>query len=99
MFLGYKYDNSGGGYRASKAYLINDLDGGVPLENFKYYTEDGQEYFISLIDPIDIKIHVSGNEFKNITPEYPEKKKELEKLAKSQEETDNPVLIMVRLKK
>jgi hypothetical protein len=32
-------------------------------------------------------------------PKNPEKKKELEQLANNLRETDNPVLIMVRLKK
>ena len=36
---------------------------------------------------------------KTLLPKYPEKKKELEKLANSLKETDNPVLIIVRLKK
>ena len=46
-----------------------------------------------------IKVRVASNEFKNSSPKYPEKKKELEKLANSLKETDNPVLMMVRLKK
>ena len=32
-------------------------------------------------------------------PKYPEKKKELEKLANSLKETDNQILMIVRLKK
>ena len=32
-------------------------------------------------------------------PEFPEKKKELEKLANSLKETDNPILMIVKLKK
>jgi hypothetical protein len=42
---------------------------------------------------------VTGNEFKNSSTKYPEKNKELEKLANSLKETDNPLLMMVRLKK
>jgi len=44
-------------------------------------------------------IKEAGFEFKNSSPEYPEKKKELEKLANTLKETDNPVLVLVRLKK
>jgi len=36
--------------------------------------------------------------FKNSTPKYPEKKKELEKLANSLDENDNPILMIVKLK-
>ena len=34
----------------------------------------------------------------NLTMKYPEKKKELIRLAESLKDTDNPVLILVRLK-
>jgi hypothetical protein len=45
-----------------------------------------------------LKTRVSDSEFKTSIPKYPEKKKELEKLANSLKETDNPVLILVRLR-
>jgi hypothetical protein len=51
-----------------------------------------------LIDAIDLKNHVASEAFKKSKPLYPEKKKELEKLANSLKETDNPVLVLVRLK-
>ncbi len=39
-----------------------------------------------------------SEEFRNSKLVYPEKKKELEKIAYSLKETDNPVLVLVRLK-
>ncbi len=39
------------------------------------------------------------NAFKNSNPKYPEKKKELEALAASLNENDNPVLMLAKLKK
>jgi hypothetical protein len=51
------------------------------------------------INSYQIKAHVASNEFKNSVPKFPENKKALEKLAESIKETDNPILIMVRLKK
>ena len=42
-------------------------------------------------------MHISGSEFKNSRPEYPEKKKELEKFAGSLKETGNRC-VMVRLR-
>jgi hypothetical protein len=53
---------------------------------------------ITLIDALALKKHISSEAFKNSTPKYPEKK-ELEKLAASIKDTDNPVLVLVRLKK
>jgi len=88
------------GKRVPKSCLLNDLDGGLPLiKSLGYYTVNGDEYITTLINPSDLKVYVSGDEFKYIVPKYPEKKKEVEKLANSLSETDNPVLMMIRLKK
>jgi hypothetical protein len=76
--------------------IINDLDGGPNIWP-KAIKDDNT--VISWIDAINIKNHVSSEAFKNSTPKYPEKKKELEKIANNLKETDNPVLMMVRLKK
>jgi hypothetical protein len=46
-----------------------------------------------------LKEHIASNDFKNGLTKYPEKKKELEKLADSLKETDNHILMIVKLKK
>jgi hypothetical protein len=86
-----KDENSGG--------ILNDLDGGINFQPRGYFVEDGMEYLIGLINPYQIKAFVFSKEFINSTPKYSIKKKEFEKLANSLKETDNPVLVMVRLKK
>ena len=53
---------------------------------------------LGLVSPYQLKAHISSNEFKNTTPKYSEKKKKLENLANSLKETDNPIMVMVRLK-
>jgi len=78
--------------------ILNDLDGGIMFQPENYYVENDCEYMISWINPYQLKMHIAGNEFLKSVPKYPEKKKELEKLAGSLNETDNPVLVMVRLK-
>jgi len=98
-FLAFKYEKIQGSLIKTKPYIINDLDGGMPLVNIKYYVDKGKEYITQIINPFDLKIYLSTDEFKNSAPEYPEKKIELEKLANRLKETDNPVLMMVRLKK
>jgi len=97
-FLALKYEERPGSMVKSKACIINDLDGGMPLPNLNYYVEDGKEYITTLINPFDLKVYISGDEFKNTVPKYPEKKKELERLVNSLKETDNPVLVLVSLK-
>jgi len=78
--------------------IENDIDGGVPFQPAGYIIEKDREYMTNLKYPYQIKARVASNEFKNSTPIYPDKKKELEILANRLKETDNPVLIMVRLK-
>lgn len=92
IFLSFwEYNGSGG--------IINDLDGGLNFLPKSYYTEDEMEYLIGFLYPNQLKDYVSSNDFKNCTPKYLDKKSELERLANSLKETDNPVLVMVKLKK
>ena len=79
--------------------LVNDLDNGPNFKIQNTITVDRTEYLISWINSFDLKAHVDSEAFKNSTPKYPEKKKELEKLANSLDENDNPVLMLVKLKK
>lgn len=87
----WEFDGSGG--------ILNDLDGGARFLPKAYYTEDNREYIIGFIYPYQLKNLVSSKDFKNSFPKYPEKKIELERLANSLKETDNPALVIVRLKK
>jgi len=79
----------------SEQGLINDLDGGP---NIWPKTTLDDKTIIGWIDVIKLKEHITSETFKKSNPKYPEKKKELEQLANSLKETDNPVLVMVRLK-
>lgn len=99
-YLAYKFDEKT--RNIVRPGIINDLDGGMPLSTvpiFYYYDENDSEYITSLINPFVLKAYISSVEFKNKVPKYPEKKKELEKLANGLKETDNPVLMLVKLKK
>lgn len=75
--------------------IINDLDGGP---NIVPFTNMNDSTVVTLIDALTLKKHIESVEFINSRPIYPEKKKELEKLAASLKETDNPILVLVRLK-
>lgn len=76
--------------------IINDLDGGM---NIVPRTVKDDNTLIALVDVIDLKKRVASQEFQNSNPIYPEKKKELIELANRLKDTDNPVLMLVRLKK
>ena len=91
------------GFKDGDAYLLikdkgikNDIDGGPSL--FFKMAKD-KNTVISWINAYELKDYVGSEDFKNSTPKYPEKKKELEKLANSLDENDNPVLMLVKLKK
>jgi hypothetical protein len=79
--------------------LENDVDGGLMCRPLCIYEENSREFLLGYIYPNKLKNHVTSEAFQNSTPKYPERKKELEKLANSLKETDNPVLMLVRLKK
>jgi hypothetical protein len=93
-FLAIKYVG-----KHSEPCLLNDLDYGPDLKkDINYYAEDTTEYFVQLISPVDIKKHLSSEKFRNSEPAYPEKKTVFDHLVNNLKETDNPVLMMVRLK-
>jgi hypothetical protein len=64
-----------------------------------YLYENGNEYIVGIVPSYKIIEHSASATFKASTPKDPDKKKQLEKMANSLEETDNPVLILVKLKK
>jgi len=74
--------------------IYNDYDGGVDFQPI--YQRNNE--LIGYVNAMDLIDHVNSKLFKNSTPKYPEKKKELEKLANSLNENDNPVLMLVKLK-
>lgn len=92
----YEWDEGLNGHPVSG--VINDLDGGSWFLPDGHFIKDGNEYMTGLQYPFQIISRVASDEFKNSAPKYPEKKKELEKLAASLKETDNPVIVMVKLK-
>jgi hypothetical protein len=79
--------------------IVNDFDGGKMFLPESCFVENNREYLIGLLNSYQIKNHAGSSEFRNSTPKHPEKKKELEELANRLKETDNPVLVLVRLKK
>ena len=94
-FIGSKKDS----FRAmfvTEQGLTNDLDGGP---NFWPKTIKNDSTFVSCIEAIKLKGFIASDAFKESNPKYPNKKTELEILANRLKETDNPILMMVRLKK
>ena len=76
--------------------FINDIDGGPDILPITIKDDNS---IISLISALNLKAFVSSEKFKSSRPQYPDKKKDLEKLAQNLKEDDNPILIVLKLKK
>ncbi len=74
--------------------ITNDLDGGLDFVP-EYQINN---LIIGYASVFELKDYIASDIFKNSTTKNPEKKKELETLANSLDENDNPVLILIKLK-
>lgn len=79
----------------AKEGITNDWDGGPNLL-LKKNLDDNTVF--SWIHAYELKEYVASDAFRNSTPKFPEKKKELEHFANSLDVNDNPVLMMVKLR-
>jgi hypothetical protein len=75
--------------------FYNDIDAGP---RFFPMIQVNDSTMLMQINAKKLKDHVASDDFKNSVVKYPEKKKELEKLANSLNELDNPVLMFVTFK-
>jgi len=76
--------------------LYNDIDAGP---RFFPQKQINDSTMVMWVEAKQLKDHVASDDFKNNNPKYPEKKKELERLANNLSEFDNPVLMMVTFKR
>ena len=93
-FIGSKKNSFRAMFPNSEGF-VNDFDGGPNIIP-KAVKDD--KTIVSWIDAFEFKKYFSSDAFKNSTPEYPEKKKELEKLASYVKENDNPILIFIKVR-
>lgn len=91
-FLSYYNSEGSGG-------LQNNIDCGLMFQPKATYYENNRQYLVGEINPLQLKKHISSVEYRNCIQAFPGKKTELEKLASKIKEADNPILMIVRLKK
>jgi hypothetical protein len=82
----------------SSGGIKNDIDGGVHFNPVHYFTQDNHEFLVSIVEPLALKKLTAAGEFANASVKYPDKKKYLKSLSERISETDNPILMIVRLK-
>lgn len=92
----YHYDESIG---SPISGIENDIDGGIWFLPETVFTENEQEFVVGITYPNQIKEHAESTAFKNSKPKDPVLKANFESLAKKLKETDNPVIVLVKLKK
>lgn len=85
--------------RLNVVRLTGFCNGGTKFRPLSYFVDNKQEYLIGAVEAFRLKSHVVGKEFKTSPTKFPMKNKELELLVNSIKEADNPVLMIVRLKK
>jgi len=76
--------------------FCNDIDAGPRFYPNKQVNDSTM---VMWMEAKLLKDHIASLDFKNSVPKYPNKKKELEVLASSIKESDNPILMMVTFKK
>lgn len=79
--------------------IRNDWDGGVPFLPKTTVKYNSRDYLAGWIYTFQLKAFVARDTFRNYTPVFPEKKQEIEQLADSLDIADNPVIMLVKLKK
>jgi hypothetical protein len=75
--------------------IYNDIDAGP---RFLPRKQINDSTMVMTISARDLKYHIASDDFKNNIPRYPEKKKQIEELANSLSDFDNPILMLVTLK-
>jgi len=79
----------------SASGMYNDIDAGPRFIPTKQIDDSTMSMWIRAEELIS---HIKSEDFKNSSPKYPEKKKELEKLVKKLNPEDNGVLMIVTFK-
>ncbi len=95
----FTIDKGTSGIRGYEPGISNDIDGGLDFYPYYSFSKDGYKYLVNWYFAYRLKNYVESEAFRNATPKYPEKKKELEELAASLDENDNQILVLARLKK
>ncbi len=75
--------------------IVNDIDGGP---RFFPNTVVNDSTMVMWAEATDLKYHIASDDFKNAVVKYPEKKQKLRELADNLAETDNPVLMVIKVK-
>jgi len=78
--------------------ILNNIDGGVDFQPISCFFQNDQEFLVGLISPWVLKKHVNSTGFIKSSPIFIEKKQNLEIITKNLSDTDNPVLMLVKLK-
>lgn len=91
-YLNYLSNDGTGG-------ILNNIDCGMAFQAWSSIEENGHEYVVGHLDAYKLKTHVESEIFINSSPKYPDMKMNLGRLADTINESDNPIICLVQLKK
>jgi hypothetical protein len=87
-------------YIFTDACLKNDIDNGIDFPFlFSFQENDETEFLGAYVDAFRIIDHIKNDQFQNSIPTFPEKKEYLKQFASTLKEDDNPILVIMKLKK
>jgi hypothetical protein len=78
--------------------INNNIDGGLSFQPDGYFQSDNVEYLTSIVSPYKLKAHISSQEFTDSESVQIKEQTKLMKFAESLNESDNQVIMVVRLK-
>jgi hypothetical protein len=79
--------------------FINDLDGGMLFQPRSYFTEKGREYLVAILKSSELITFIKSSDYESNITKNTEQKRQFGKFVNGLKETDNEIIMVVRLKK
>jgi len=79
--------------------FINDLDGGMLFQPRSYFTENGREYLVAILNSSELITYIKSSDYESNITKNIEQKRKFDKFVNGVKETDNEIIMVVRLKK
>ena len=79
--------------------FINDLDGGMLFLPLSYFTENGREYLVAILNSSELITFIKSSDYESNITKNIEQKRKFGKFVNGIKETDNEIIMVVRLKK
>lgn len=79
--------------------FINDLDGGMLFQPRSYFTKNGREYLVAVLNSSELITFIKSSDYESNITKNIEQKRKFAKLVNGVKDSDNEIFMIVRLKK